>query len=138
MAIPPPPASLGSKFWNAGSNFLIHLSGGWLTGSVLAKLMSRLHGGMHYSSSKHYFGDIYAQSHVDALPLSPWQRRRVAEQVEPLKTQPQRRRFCCDSKSFCDAQTPARKRALVGELMGCDDFLGEFVSRRSAELGDQT
>lgn len=54
----------------AGSNFLIHLSGGWLTGSVLAKLMSRLHSGMHYSSSKHYFGDIYAQSHVDALNRS--------------------------------------------------------------------
>lgn len=70
MAIPPPPASLWSKFWMAGSNFLIHLSGGWLTGSVLAKLMSRLHSGMHYSSSKHYFGDIYAQSHVDALKRS--------------------------------------------------------------------
>lgn len=73
MAIPPPPpppASLWRKCWMAGSNFLIHLSGGWLTGSVLAELMSRLLSSMHYSSSKHYFGDIYAQSHVKELNRS--------------------------------------------------------------------
>lgn len=54
----------------AGSNFLIHLSGGWLTGSALAKLMSRVHSVMHYSSSKHYFGGVYAPSHVNALRRS--------------------------------------------------------------------
>lgn len=70
IPLPLPPASLWSKCWMAGSNFLIHLSGGWLTGSVLAKLMSRLFSGMHYSSSKHYFGVIYAQSHVKELNRS--------------------------------------------------------------------
>lgn len=72
MAIPPPPppAGLWRKCWMAGSNFLIHLSGGWLTGSVLAKLMSRLLSSMHYSSSKHYLGDISAHSHVKQLNRS--------------------------------------------------------------------
>lgn len=51
---PPAVISLGSRC-NSWANFLIHLTGGCLTGSVLVKLMSSHFYSIYNSWSKHFF-----------------------------------------------------------------------------------
>lgn len=150
-AIPPPPASLWSTFWMAGSNFLIHLSGGWLTGSALAKLMSRVHSGMHYSSSKHYFGGVYAPSHVNAprrssrsggggvTPPNRWTSGGFVFFLHQHSMKMPNGGFRCDLRASETAKAAPRftwRGLLLGNTRACGDFLGTFVSRRSVESAD--
>lgn len=69
----PPAVSLWSRC-NLWANFLIHLTGGCLTGSVFAKLMSSIFNNMYNSWSKHFFflTRTYAPSHVKKLKPSFW------------------------------------------------------------------
>lgn len=64
--------SLRSR-WNSCANFLIHLTRGCLTGSVLAKLMSSHLNSIYNSWDKHFFSThTHALSHVNELnPSSP-------------------------------------------------------------------